>query len=455
VDALEAQQADRKLPAGDEQTSAIPQKLLLFVEPDSEVFNLQQRSTRSGDLTPWLAYLIKLETVWGHLIGGTSVDNVEYAAALNLIADRVARLNAAYPAHPYDFQIVCPEAMPPYKPFDRGQTRDTAEIRKKYLEFGRTKFNYFAHDRDRLSSSAVRKSMLEHPDYKGVIFYGTAHLLRGIHDKSPLGGKEFGIDTAYDYYLAHFLDQDFGRDSVAVFTSQQEPTMDEARVDQFVHGPDSPDYVIMTPLIPPGPSPLEIMPSRTVLNALRQLVQDCEKEGTEHGRMFSRAFSTKLYLQLKRSTLNNQPSTRIMLDSIHVHTRDTSAAAAAKKDILLDSLISAYDGIASIDSIHNWFGILAADSSFYDEMLNLVIKNMPGADTVTALRGPLRLPLDTAARAFLHTHLTDRIEYFLVNMLWIGTPDEKTRARAKLIALTGQSYQTAEEWSIWWRSRYN
>jgi len=453
VDTLEAEQKEGAGVGTANGRSAVPHRLMLFLEDDSEQLALKLRSIRNGNSALWLAAMLKLETEWGHKIGGTSVDVVEYASTLNSILDRVAHLNAKGSAHPYDLQIVGPEGVPPYKPFERGQTRDTAEIRKRYLEWGRTKFNWFAHERDRISSRAIRKALTEHPDYKGVIFYGAGHLLRGRQNKAGAGGREYGIDSAYDYYLAHFLDGYFGRDSVAVFMSQSGWRAEESGITENAHNSEIFDYDIYCPLIPPGPSPLEIMPSRTLLTSFRELVSNCEKEGNEDG-WGIRTYTTRLYLQLKRSNLNNGKATRPLLDSVRAHLRDTSAAAAARRDVLLDSLIAAFDGISSIDSSQNWLTIRASDSSFYNEMLNLVIMNIPGADSVHDSPNPIRLPLDTTMDAFVRAHNRDLVEYFLVNLLWIGTPDEKTRALAKLTVLTGQSYQTAEEWSEWWRGRY-
>jgi hypothetical protein len=170
--------------------------------------------------------------------------------------------------------------------------------------------------------------------------------------------------------------------------------------------------------------------------------------------MLGRLFSTRLYLQLKRSNLNDEKATRPLLDSIRVHIWDTSAVAAGRKDILFDSLITHYDGIASIDSLQNWLTIRAVDSSFYNEMLNHVIMNIPEVDSVYDFTHPIRLPLDTTLLAFVRAQNRSLVEYFLLNLLWIGTPDEKARALAKLQTLTGRRHRTAEEWSDWWRGRY-
>jgi YVTN family beta-propeller protein len=454
VDTLESEQNAGRGVVTAYGRSAVPRKVMLFLEGDSEQVALQLHSMRNGNAAPWLARLLRLETEWGHLIGGTSVDVVEYTMALNRIVDRVGRLNAKDPTHPYGFQIIGPEGVPPYKPFDRGQTRDIAEMRKKYQEFERIKFNWFAHERDQISASGIRKALVEYPDYKGVVFYGTAHLMRGMQNKADAGGRAYGIDSAYDYYLAHFLDGYFGRDSVAVFFTQSKPGLDESGITENAHRGELSDYNVSCSLVPPRPSPLELMPSQTVLAAFRKLIRDCEREGNELGRMLGRVFSTRLYLQLKRSTLNDGKATRPLLDSIRVHTWDTSAAAAARKDVLFDSLITRYDGISSIDSLQNWLTIRAVDSSFYNEMLNEVIMNIPGVDSVYDFTHPIRLPMDTTLRAFVRTQNRSLVEYFLVNLLWIGTSDEKARALAKLQTLSGQPYRTAEEWSEWWRGRY-
>ena len=155
------------------------------------------------------------------------------------------------------------------------------------------------------------------------------------------------------------------------------------------------------------------MPWRTFLAAFRELVRENEREGNEHGRIYTRAYALRLYLHLKRSNLNDAKETRPLSDSIR-----------------------------------------AIDSSFYNEMLHEVIVNIPGADSVLGYRSPMHLPLDSTAREFVRAHHRDLVEYFLINLLWIGTPDEKTSARAELTTFTGNSYSTPEEWSEWWRGRY-
>ena len=454
IDTLEAEQNEGVRVGSSTGTNEIPRKLLLFVESDSEQIALQLHSIRSGNTALWLKNIVKLETEWGHRFGGVSVDNIEYTVILNSILDRIARLNAHDPSHPYDFQIIGPEGVPPYKPFDRGQTRDTAEFRKKYLEFEQTGFNWFVHVRDTISSNGIRKALTEHPGYKGVVFYGGGHLQRGKRNKADDGGRAYGIDSAYDYYLVHFLDGYFGRDSVAVFYSYSKPGADEAGIVENAHSGEIPDYNVACTLVPPAPSPFELIPSRTVLAAFRELVRDCEKEGNEHGRMLGRVIATRLYLLLKRSNLNDGKATRPLLDSIHAHRRDTSSAASATRDVLFDSLIAKYDGISSIDSLQNWLTKPAVDSLLYNEMVSLAIQNIPGADIVYNFRNPIHLPLDTTMQGFVRAHNRDLVEYFLVNLLWIGTPDEQTRALAHLTRVTGLSYQTAEEWSEWWRGKY-
>jgi hypothetical protein len=85
----------------------------------------------------------------------------------------------------------------------------------------------------------------------------------------------------------------------------------------------------------------------------------------------------------------------------------------------------------------------------------MVLKNIPSRGPLAYITKPFEnITLNDSAKSIIKPYTKDLIEYFLVQLLWIGTPDETKRAQKELQARTGLHLQTAREWSDWWRSNY-
>jgi len=430
----------------------LSKKLFLFVESDSTNLDEKNQYMQTGDVQNWLMFTFYRGTR-GRNIGGTSVDIIEYLNNLKRIQERVKKLNAQDATHPYDFQIIGPESTPPFD-FPK-YSRDTAENRAQYRQFQKTKFEWFAYKRDELSSNNIRKILDANPEYKAVIFYGTAHLLRGRRDKTAMGWESpIGKDTAYGYFMANYLDQYFSRDSVSIFFTINRPGSPLGVIHELEHKEFSSDYRVLCSPIPPFQSPLEIIPCQTTLRAFFELMKENSRGNSEESQRYSRSYAFRLSFLLKRSYLNSRPDIKPMLDSLRRYSWDTSRTINNKRIEVADKLIKTFDAVQNINSLDEWITMPLRDSLYYLDMLRQVLSNLPTQGLPFENEQYAKLVLNKETNAQILNRKEELIEYFLINLLWIGTPDEKTRAGDELRAKTGLKLRTEQEWSEWWRTKY-
>ena len=432
----------------------LPRKLYLFLEADSIRMDAIHRYIQTGDISTLLMFTLDREYRYGHQPGGTSVDIIEFLNDLKRIHERVNTLNALDATHPYDFQIIGAESIPP---FDRPQwTKDTSVYRKRLQEFEKTKFEWFAYKRDELSSNNIRKILSENPEHKALIFYGGGHLLRGRQNKAGIGGAApQGIDTAYGYFLVSYLDQFFSRDSVAVFFTVHRPGSEHPEMQELEHRTLSPDYRIYCNPIPPQQSPLQIINCKTTLQAFFELMKKYGAGNSEEDRSYSRAYARLLSMQLTRSYLFSHVDDRRWLDSFRLPVWDPSKPTHAKRIATADKLIKKFDAIQNISSLDEWIAKPLRDSVWYLSMLEQVLTNLPSQGSPSGGEQFKYVLLNEATKSKILQHKEDLVEYFLVNLLWIGTADEKEHARNELVKKAGLQLRTEQEWSNWWRSKYH
>jgi hypothetical protein len=429
----------------------LPKKLFLFVEADSARLYEENQYIQTGDVQKWLMSTFYRETR-GHQPGGTSVDIIEYLHNLKRIQERVNKLNEEDVLHSYDFRIIGPESTPPFNV--PKWLRDTAENRAQYRQFQKTKFEWFAYKRDELSSNNIRKILNANPEYKAVIFYGTAHLLRGRRDKAAMGWESpIGKDTAYGYYLASYLDQYFSRDSVSTFFTIHRPGSPLGVIHELEHKEFSSDYRVLCSPIPPSQSPLEIIPCQTTLRAYYELIKGNGPGNDEEKQLYFRFIIWRLRFLVERSYLNDSPELKVLLDSLRRYPRDSRILSKQSLEIT-DKLIKSFDAIQNINSLDEWITMPLRDSMYYLAMLKQVLSNLPTQGLPFENEQIANLSLNEETKSMIKNRKEDLIEYFLVNLLWIGTPNERNRARDELMTMTGLKYKTEQEWTDWWRNKY-
>jgi hypothetical protein len=332
--------------------------------------------------------------------------------------------------------------------------RDTAENRAQYRQFQKTKFEWFAYKRDELSSNNIRKILNANPEYKAVIFYGTAHLLRGRRDKAAMGSESpIGKDTTYGYFMASYLDQYFSRDSVSTFFTIHRPGSPLGVIHELEHREVSSDYRVLCSPIPASQFPLGIIPCQTTLRAYYELIKGNGPGNNEEKQLYFRYVIRRLMFLVERSYLNDSPELKVLLDSLRRYPWDSRTLSKQSLEIA-DKLIKSFDAIQNINSLDEWITMPLRDSMYYIDMLRQVLSNLPTQGLPFENEQYTKLILNKETKAQILNRKEELIEYFLVNLLWIGTSDEKNRARNELTAKTGLKFKTEQEWTDWWRTKY-
>lgn len=155
------------------------------------------------------------------------LEKLEFFADLGQVAAEVDKLNSHEPVNDkISFDIFGAEP-----PADLGGVYTRMDLNKS-LEF-------FALDRDVLISRKILAYAKANPEQKFLIFYGSAHMLRGRRNKD-LWGFLPGKDMR-GHFLIHYLEEAFGRKEVfsanqGVFTTGRQL---DSRVCEFITGKDS------------------------------------------------------------------------------------------------------------------------------------------------------------------------------------------------------------------------
>lgn len=448
---------------------SIPKKLILFVEQDSEGVAMMNRYFQTGDLSNWL-----MRHIQGSTFGGYSVDWVEYLSDLKQIKERVEKLNTQGSSHLCDFRVIGPEVLPQYV-HDFKLTKDAALYQERVRQYRKARIEYNVRQRDELSSANIRDILNTNAEYKALIFYGSAHLRRGKSDirdglinydvwveenfrrgKQDIRALEDfpeGQKDVYGYYIAHYLDQYFSRDSVATFFTIKTRLSEEAKIVKYAEEPNSPDYNVTCKTESLFPFPLGIINCQAMLRPLFELRKKCSERRDEEEQIFYSIYTNRLYYNLKRSYLNSDLHIRPSLDSLLSHSRDSSDSGKKKFTELADRLITGFDAVRNIKSLDKWIAMPLKDSTAYLNRLNSVLGNLPSVVEEDEEQFQ-DISLDENTKTSIVRYKKDLTEYFLVELMWIGNTEEQNQARAELQRMTGLELKTAKEWSNWWRSKY-
>ncbi len=433
-------------------SSRIPRKLFLFIEADSALVGDMNHYIQTGDILPWLKMIIQGESRYGRVMpSGISVANMEYFDELRNIKVRIDSLNDPRDSLRYDFRIIGPECIPSYLN-DLKFTTDTTLMRERYEKFVRARFEYFLKQRDELSSSRIWNLLDANPDYKALVFYGTGHLLRGLRDKGAFGKPSGWKGDTHGYFLAHYLDRYFSRDSVSVFFTFVSPSPGYTGIQEIAKGPETPDYEVECYPENDFPFPLEWVNCRVTLRAILELREEYELEKGEDARFSSEVYARWLASVLKFSYLGLGEREVPSVEKLIRTANDTSASLRRKYDEIADRLISEFDAVRNVNSLGEWFPLQIRQYKFESYMLGHILTSLP--TMMEADKEQVDYGTGRGAGPVIARYSKELKEYYLVELMWLADSGERARARNDLRRLTGLKLKTPEEWSAWWRGRY-
>ena len=114
------------------------------------------------------------------------------------------------------------------------------------------------------------------------------------------------------------------------------------------------------------------------------------------------------------------------------------------------------DVVEDIESLAIWNRLLDRMSNargryvnWYENLLATSLGIPPIFDTLTSTDDRIE-----AYRIYMGMNREDIFVKHLVHLLWVGTDEEIEKAIAILKSTTGQDYETARNWTKWWRETH-
>jgi len=174
-----------------EQESDVDKHIVLVLESTGMLSSLFKQFIKTNDPNPFLDSTFLSEQF--------TLETLEFYSNLRRFSNKIDSLNARLPENTkIGFDILGPEGVPVYRP---NESLDSLSI---------DIFNYYLKDRDLLTAHRVIDYLAIHKDTKAIFFYGGAHLIKTLDNKSFHGDGRVRNKNAKGYYLAHYLKEAFG-----------------------------------------------------------------------------------------------------------------------------------------------------------------------------------------------------------------------------------------------------
>lgn len=424
----------------------VPQKLVLYLEKSEEEMDHINYYFENDNLKPYLYHWYKNVIGWGGYEKFT-IDKIEFLYDLKEVKQRVYSIRTRYNTD-IDFQILGAEGIPPYN-----LETDTRENLKKIKD------KYLIKERDRISSCNIIEFINSNPDYKALVFYGDAHLIRGKVNKTRWTENKKKMKG---YFLAHYLDKNFNRNHVKVFTTKGvEDT--NAVIFKYQTKKETPDYFVPIALVPRYPCSIYMIKNKMNM----QIQYDLFKEFA----VKIKSIDLNDYKWNYFSNFFGQISaSHIIAESQFYEQMKILYEACQRKDsineiindykVLGKEMLDCFDAIENINRVCEWISYKDV-GSLCKPHLDKILCNLPNYqkiennsnDTISNLLNINKYLLDDFVEE-IALNQNGLKTYLLINLLWISDKNEKNKAIVELNQLTGHDYKTPKEWSNFWRKKY-
>ena len=432
----------------------IPSKLILFLEIDKNVQENFCSYIKTGDSYSLLSFLMDKNVNYSTYF--FTIDNLIFLYELRDINEEISKANQNR-KNKIELRLIGSEANPPYN------DEDIVKMSKE--EFEKKRIVWFANERDRLSSMNIKNELDTDPDYKALIFYGSAHLLRGIQMKGVINTSPFAYlnKTLNGYYLAHCLDSIIGRNQVSVFTDYSSESgrnhQNESTIERLKFSEESPDFVINNvSLYPLSHCPIFFIRNRMTL---KTLIVGLNKYGYGESKLdvaLRIHYIKSLYYQLSRSYLYTSPVYKSKIDFIYRGVPEEKEKSHVQQIIKIgNELINSFDAVKNIMRLDEWVtNTNLPDSTIHVPMMREIIRALPSSALINedTEQWQSKFRFSENEKKQILKRKDELIQYSLIILLWIASPSEKEAALQGLQKMTGMNYQTTENWSEWWISKY-
>lgn len=414
-------------------TSPLPRRLVLILEIGEDYTEHVKSFLASGDVN---------ELFRPPYFSQFSVPDVEFYHDVRILSQRIASLNKRLPL---DTQLSL-DILFPEKDIDL--THWTIQERE----------DFFVKVRDEHSSSEIINYLEGHPKTKAIIFYGNSHLKKGkVLKTNPPKSAE----PRYGHFIAHYLKERFGsltgcctiRQWGFVYPGLDVPVPIALDLDFFRGGanpysfdPDLWDAVIYYRESLPA---LHLVAGVPSLNIFKTLIAHYERF------LYENALFCMRQKALSESLLYfffGEEVPRYLLSQYE--RREVEDQVEDQELAKWKNWLSSYqrDGVAAV-----------VDLSYFDPFLRSLEKAEEPQDILYRWYSSIQTFAPELAqfsstnpkewKTYLQKRREEIVIPKLIDFLWVGTPEEKESARTALREETDQNFQTAKEWTLWWRGR--
>ena len=324
---------------------------------------------------------------------------------------------------------------------------------------------WFIKERDSITSTGIIDYMQTNPEEQILIFYGGAHLIKRLWDKSVYWGygNNFNFSTyeKHGYFLAHYLVNKFGDDNISMFDFWQNPDIKNLLKDSQLQNYSS-----------------KLENNNFITKAINLNLPD------------SLSYDDYIYIVMNNNYLPLIESNRICSNLI----LEKTIKQINKAKVWFPGYVAANSYFEGLDNIFNLTGLLFQNDTLLNEWYNKNtfdemdwLYSNKFHDTLLAIikyKAPKGAYFEVFKYSFnqwfeyygIYCKLSDTLkDYFenddwrnnylnnLFNQLrftnsigiyWLGYPDEKIKAKEYLIQFSGEDFQEPEKYLQWYRKKY-
>ena len=425
--------------------TGLPRNLALALELGQSGEKVLNEYMKTGDRYLLMRFLIDEQAKFNfdkYLTRQLSADYLEFCEGLREVRARIDSLNVHHPGLAVSLDILGPEPEPPYSYLD--------VQRRPQREFYALKSHWDAVERDRQTSMRLVDYLARNPSHKLLVFCGWMHLIRDRKDGT---------------FLAHHLDSLVGRPSVSVFLTTRIPRnpLSGPQIEEYKHNNETADFQVYMSAHPPNPFPFFIVKSQNTFRALVDLSERYDAAPDTLTKDMSRKMLAHALELLRRSHVALDPVLNRKIASLQ------SGVAAATRNAIMASetyadirrMISHFDAVQDVLEIDSVMTTFAPSQEYYNTLLTL-IDNLSApafstSDTVRVVTSSLKQADQLTANwsSMWKNRKSERHTYMLLQILWLGTPDEVAKAKAALERETGRDFKSTSQWEDWWRGNKN
>jgi hypothetical protein len=401
-------------------------QMTLFLEENHQVTDLVTQYLKTGDLKPLLYFLAP----------GTSLERLEFYSNLRELATQIDSLNRTLPASKQiSLEIEGPEAFTIFDP-----AMIDLPDRESRL--------FFIKDRDSVSAVNVLGYLSRHPDRKGLMFFGTGHLIKKAVNKDYWG--TFTPEQGTGWYLAHYLKQALG-DELVFTVCQIDRGLSRLDLERFAGS----DVFFLASDAPWGIPPSDnrdLVPENFDAFIIRD---GFSIQAHDLGYIFS---STIAEAALRRLEFAEQHRSGAMGNRIYNQAANVLARLA-------DTVLSSPDAWKVWFANHKLKGparVLSGEMRQRRENQTSEALGTPqfgrAIDELISMGFDSRVGSRRMSNEEWRQHFAAQWpQILMLNMIgamWVGSPEEQAIAAPYLARSCGQKFSRPEQYLKWWRKHF-